>query len=257
MNRVTVIVGAGGTGSYVVPSVANLYHTDENNNAIVLIDGDVVENKNLLRQGFLRKDLNGNKAEVLAKRYSEAFPELAIYYSKGFVNDVNAVLHVVDNFSEIDEIVLISCVDNNYARLRLWIAQFQLYSKYGCNVHFIDAGNEEWHGQVIPCSLYRGNENPVQIRNNRATIHEDACNGHKLDSIFVGIENWRDRLTRGDHELSCDEVTVSHPQNIGTNMMAAVAVSKALKQVLDAEEVTEVRFNSRSNKFTVAAGSTD
>ncbi|WP_460271219.1 ThiF family adenylyltransferase [Bacillus sp. NEAU-Y102] len=256
MNRVTVVVGAGGTGSYVMPNLTNLYHTDTNDNCIVLIDGDVVEEKNLLRQGFLRKDLNGNKAEVLAKRYGVAYPDLGIYYSTGFVNDVSAVLGVVDTFSEVDEVVLVSCVDNNYARLRLLLAQFQIFDKYGCDVHFIDAGNEEWHGQVIPCSLYSGNENPLKLQGNRVTFHAGACGGHALDSIFVGIENWRTKLTRGDHELSCDEVTVSHPQNIGTNMMSAATVVKAVQQVTQKVKVAEIRFNSRSNKFSVGTGST-
>ncbi|WP_172792972.1 ThiF family adenylyltransferase, partial [Bacillus amyloliquefaciens] len=62
MTILTVIVGAGGTGSYAINNLLNLYRVRaKERHRVMLIDGDVVEEKNLLRQGFLRKDLNKGK----------------------------------------------------------------------------------------------------------------------------------------------------------------------------------------------------
>ena len=67
------IVGAGGTGSYLVRDLARIisvYNEKYNrNDEIVIIDQDIVESKNLTRQNFIRNDIGKNKAEVLAKRY--------------------------------------------------------------------------------------------------------------------------------------------------------------------------------------------
>lgn len=256
MRRVTVVVGAGGTGSYAIPNLINLYQTDNAENHIAIIDGDLTEHKNLLRQGFLVKDLNKFKAESLARRYGKAFPDMNIYYSNTYVNDVNALEVVVKNIArkqKLDEIVLVSCVDNNFARLRMTLAQYRLFKTYKCNVYFVDSGNEEWHGQVIPSKLTRGQASPVTFTGKRMNVNPEVGTGHVLDSIFVEMDDWRDRLTRGDHELSCDEVTVSHPQNIGTNMMAGTSILQVVNQIVRGEDIHQITFHSKNSISKEAA----
>ncbi|PGT89994.1 ThiF family adenylyltransferase [Bacillus thuringiensis] len=258
MNRLTIIVGAGGTGSYAFPNLVHLLSTDTNTeNDIVLIDGDRVEEKNLLRQGFLQKDLDQNKAEVLVKRYSKAYPHLGIWYSNQYVNDVNCLQGVVNVFPKVDEVVFISCVDNNYARLRLFLAQCELFKEKQIPSYFIDAGNGEWFGQVITSKVTAEKVQPLSTVGNRMVVSDSPVNDlSHINNIFVKMNDWRQRLTRGDHELSCDEVTVSHPQNIGTNMMSASLIIKALTEVLQRGIPSEYRFNSRTNRFTIETAPT-
>ena len=68
-----VMIGAGGTGGHIAPHIYRLLHTLDRPCRFLIIDGDIVEEKNLVRQNFIAADLGRNKAQVLAERYSAAF----------------------------------------------------------------------------------------------------------------------------------------------------------------------------------------
>ena len=76
--KVTML-GAGGTGGHVAPHLYRLLHTLERPVKVVIADGDIVEQKNLVRQNFISADLGKNKAQVLAERYSTAFGMETLY----------------------------------------------------------------------------------------------------------------------------------------------------------------------------------
>mgnify|MGYP002603657289 CR=1 FL=1 len=63
-----IVIGAGGTGGYVVPHLYRIGFSSEHQIRIVVCDGDVVEEKNLIRQNFVHQDIGRNKAQVLAER---------------------------------------------------------------------------------------------------------------------------------------------------------------------------------------------
>ena len=71
------IFGCGGTGSRLVPQVAQFLYTIPwlriLKPKIVIVDPDQVEAKNLERQNFVGSDIGKNKAVVLANRYSKAY----------------------------------------------------------------------------------------------------------------------------------------------------------------------------------------
>ena len=68
-----VVIGAGGTGGYVIPHLYRLGYASHRYVRIIVCDGDVVEEKNLIRQNFVQQDIGRNKAQVQAERYSAAF----------------------------------------------------------------------------------------------------------------------------------------------------------------------------------------
>ena len=68
-----IVLGAGGTGGYVIPHLYRLAFGRNGYVRIIICDGDVVEEKNLVRQNFVEQDIGHNKAKVLAERYSAAF----------------------------------------------------------------------------------------------------------------------------------------------------------------------------------------
>jgi molybdopterin/thiamine biosynthesis adenylyltransferase len=76
------IIGCGGINSWFVKHFSEMVKLFEKESIIVvkLFDGDIVEEKNLLRnnQNFLIDDLMENKAEVLAKRYGFEHDEVFI-----------------------------------------------------------------------------------------------------------------------------------------------------------------------------------
>ena len=68
-----VMLGAGGTGGHIAPHLYRLLYSLRRPVRFILCDGDVVEEKNLVRQNFTPADLGENKAKVLAERYSAVF----------------------------------------------------------------------------------------------------------------------------------------------------------------------------------------
>lgn len=59
------VIGCGGTGSLLTPSLCKLIGADK----VVLVDGDKLETKNLDRQLFNKEHIGRNKAEALASLY--------------------------------------------------------------------------------------------------------------------------------------------------------------------------------------------
>lgn len=68
-----VQLGAGGTGGHIAPHLFRLLYSLDRPVRYIICDGDVVEEKNLVRQNFTPADLGENKAQVLAERYSTVF----------------------------------------------------------------------------------------------------------------------------------------------------------------------------------------
>ena len=69
-----IIVGAGGTGGWL----ASFLHRIKDDHVVTIIDADIVEEKNLIRQNFNFNDINKNKAEVIGSRYQ--FDNIVPFY---------------------------------------------------------------------------------------------------------------------------------------------------------------------------------
>lgn len=259
--HVTLIVGAGGTGSYFIEDIVHYYNALKDRRHIIVVDGDVVEQKNLLRQGFLKMDLDKGKADTLVNRYKKIVREgLTIESRNQFINTVDDVVHMVNGL-DITRMTMVSCVDNNMARLRMTLAQYALHDKLKVKVEFVDSGNAEWHGQTITTVLekngetYLGGLYSTAFTGGRVGVREyevrELDPKHIVASIFTTDRGWKDNLTKGDHEMSCDDVVESNPQNIGTNMMASKCLLMTLGQ-LDKKEFEggEYNFNASSNSVT-------
>ena len=111
------IIGCGGVGSWLTPSLALLTSPEQ----ITLIDMDTLEEKNLDRQLFTPKDIGRSKAEALAERYQCLFRH--DWFCEGLME-----------FEEDDWLIV--CVDNHRARR----AALGECDRYGCRAIF--AANE-------------------------------------------------------------------------------------------------------------------
>ncbi len=250
-----VIVGTGGTGSYVVGQLCRLlYGLKERGRripAVLLIEGDVVERQNLVRQYFLENDLGRNKAVVLAERYARAY---------GIT--VQAYPRYLDAETRLDRIaaggsgyaygwgysVFVGCVDNAHARK---VLQERLQRDLR-NVVYVDAGNEAvelpddaehidrhklarvrdsgWSGQVV-AGVRAGGTNHVPFP------------AEVLPNLIEGAEE-----EAPAHDAACGEVTVSEPQRHLTNHFAAVAVMGYLNSLVSEGTLVNCRtfFDARS-----------
>ena len=150
-----IIYGCGGTGSRLVPLIAQFITSCKwvLDPKITLIDGDVVEQKNLSRQNFIEDDVGQNKAVVLANRYSgayginiEAIPE---FFSNetvipGFTSGRD-ILHILGS-----DILHILCVDSVDSRKVIHHRILNGYKVYSApkSILLIDTGNGNDFGQV-------------------------------------------------------------------------------------------------------------
>lgn len=111
------VIGAGGGGSWLVPSLAMLIGHER----VTVVDGDKLEAKNLNRQLFTEQDIGRNKAEALAAKYGvQPIPE---WYSIALID------HMPDDW-------IFGCVDNMPGRKAILDA---------CDMNYcqcIIAGNE-------------------------------------------------------------------------------------------------------------------
>ncbi|MBQ7725788.1 MAG: ThiF family adenylyltransferase [Clostridia bacterium] len=225
-----IVIGAGGTGGYVIPHLYRLAMAARRQIRILVCDGDVVEQKNLIRQNFVEQDIGRNKAQVLAERYSAAFG-IECEYVPGFIESEEELLRLTNPdfyarpYSGVPEgqrVILLGCVDNNRSR-RLC---HEIFCKQE-NLIYLDSGNGEHTGQVV-CG----------VRQNGRTTYKP------VGSRYPDVLKKEDKFPS---ELSCAERAVSAPQSVTANLTAATAVVSFLYDLLFVGELKTraVTFSSK------------
>ena len=223
-----IVIGAGGTGGYVIPHLYRLSYALRRDIRVIICDGDLVEEKNLIRQNFIAQDIGRNKAQVQAERYSAAFG-IECEYIPRYVESVEQLMGLVSpdfykdyQHIETQDVILLGCVDNNNSRQIC----HKVFGKQK-DIVYIDSGNGEHTGQVV-CG----------VRQKGKTVYKSVC------TKYPDIRKKTDKLPS---ELSCAERSVSAPQSVTANLMAATAVVSFLYDLLVCGELkTEsVTFSSR------------
>ena len=261
-----IIVGAGGTGGYIIPNlgryIASLINKgDSRRFKITLVDGDKVEEKNLVRQNFIMRDLNQPKALVLANRYSAAFGVEIEAVTE--MADDRKLRSLMNHFNaECDssglrnyQTVVIGCVDNNKARREI----HRFASRQGA--YWIDSGNERSSGQVVTgfggiARSSFNSENDIWMDNN------NSFNMPFVSDLYPEImDEAQDHV--GDDGLSCAERATAEEQNIFVNMTAAVHITNFARQIIAREPmpiyavefnikgVNTVHYNTREEFFNI------
>lgn len=225
-----VIVGVGGTGGYVLQQAARLIYGLSSKPEIVLVDGDVVEEKNLLRQYFLPQDVGRHKASVLAERYGRAYG-LDIRARSDYVTPYSP-LGKSEHGVAPEGSVIVACVDNAATRAALH-DEVETYR----HVVYIDSGNSAveipadpesldryelagmrdsgWEGQVVAGARWDG-----------ATVI--PLPGEVFPDLLISDDD-QDRLPT---DPNCAAAGVTNPQRLMTNLMAATCVMIYLHTLL-------------------------
>jgi len=218
-----VLIGAGGTGAYIAPHLYRIAYALNRNIRIIIADGDIVEQKNLIRQNFIQSDIGKNKAKVIAERYSEAFG-IKTEYVPYFIekNKTLAELLTPERSYPPELTILIGAVDNDRSR--------KLCHNVFCkttDIVYIDSGNGEYTGQVV-CG----------VRKNRKTAFKP------IGSVYPEVLKGYDLFPT---EQSCAERSVSAPQSISANLFASTSVISILYQILAVGElqIESLTFSSR------------
>lgn len=230
-----IIVGLGATGSQLLPFLTQLLNNFKDHQ-VVLIDGDIVELKNLDNQKFLESDINRFKVEVLAERYQAVYPNLDISFSTDYIknnDDLKIFLNHHYSYNRDYIPVLISCVDNNASRK---IFDISFHDDNINKLIYIDSGNGtiDRNGQiVVGYKDYKTTEKATYGNNYRSTNITEI----KLKSvcdIFPAIREDDDKI---ENHTGCSRVSDVNPQNIGTNIYAAANIFMILNNLIAFNEL--------------------
>lgn len=213
--KVIVVIGCGGTGSYIIGNLARQDFTP------FLVDGDVVEAKNLKRQEFFENDLNKYKSQVFGERYN-------LPYSTEFLDTPEDLAPLFDEESCVP--VIISAVDNNGTRALV---------------------NEMFHMDKYPDFVYVGSGNGKRNGQVYAAIKKDG-------EIIYETEVVLDKAlqdTTGDNRrptlISCAEHATSNErgaaQTILANVTAGCLVSNVVTNILTDGVLTGNKFSFDCN----------
>lgn len=201
-----IVVGAGGTGGWVIPHIYRICSIVNRQIDVVICDGDLVEEKNLQRQNFVQQDIGKNKAKVLAERYSAAFSQTCRFYPR-FVEDYATLAGLIRANGYCDMNILIGAVDNNRSR-QLFDVAFHDFD----DLIYLDSGNGSITGQVV-CG----------VRRNGRTVSAP------LSTLYPDVLKPVDQFPS---ELSCADLSESEPQTIAANIMAATIMVTYLFNIL-------------------------
>ncbi len=227
-----VMLGAGGTGGHIAPHLYRLLYALDRPVRFIICDGDVVEEKNLVRQNFIPADLGENKAKVLAERYSTVFG-METEYVPSFIETEEQLRELLTpqkwqiGYSYpkkyiYEQIILVGAVDNNKSR-QLCHRIFQQAKE----LIYIDSGNGEYTGQVV-CGVRRAFK----------TYYPP------IGTVYPDVLEDTDKFPT---ELSCAEASVSAPQSIAANITAATAVVDMIYNILALGDSTvrQATFSTR------------
>jgi len=229
-----IVVGAGGTGGYLLQSLVRYLYARNaaglKNPRLIVADGDDVSEHNLLRQAFTVADLGKNKAMAVANRYENLFGIPIFIYPK-YISSENHDEVIKLCQTDVKGIsVVVGCVDNHKARFHMWSITEKL------NGIWLDAGNDKYHGQVI-----------AGVTRQNATIWD------------LGVPSWDEAKLGEDFSITdtpgffdeypkdvlkiqevpdtpanlCAIQTVEDPQTMQANMVAAIAGSTMLIQIIE------------------------
>lgn len=222
-----IVVGVGGTGSFVACDLARYLASSAENIrrtvSIVLADGDRVEDKNRARQMYYPEDVGLNKADCLAQSINDTF-DLDVSSSGRYidtVDDIAALFRAASSQlkdragnSGCDIVpVIVSCVDNVPAR-KLMEEYFHLQN----SVIYIDYGNGFSNGQCI-----------------YAVKDEGIILSPARD--FYGFEFLEEENQKARSETSCEELNNVAPQHILANRYASFNILSAIFQLLEGQGI--------------------
>lgn len=221
-----MIFGVGGTGGNFVKEFCRFLSRYQNKDKVVkaiLIDGDVIEEKNCERQPFFKEDINQKKSSVLAEAIGDAFGYDVFAFTDYITNEmqINDIFNAHKTQKNRSIPVLIGCVDNHRCRQVL-----HSFYKNQPDVIYFDSANEFSHGEVVFSSKFRGKE----LSPPRSYYFPDVLTDTSPNKL----------------EESCQVVNVSSPQHLVTNLTAANILLVASVELLTNDVIKKgiVYFNS-------------
>lgn len=240
------VVGAGGTGGYVLQSLARLLvHLGRPDDiSVFVLDGDHVEQKNVGRQLFSHAEIGRNKAETLVRRFNTAFglqmmaiPEMA---TTAMLDDLirNHPHRSVGRYSQAA--VFCGCVDTTAAREVIHRVSRNAWLNHS---FWLDCGNDDQHGQVL-----FGKSSKDECRGTLAT---DFCTALPRPSVlYPALIAPKPAPVVA---VNCAVDLADNRQSLNINQMIATVASQYLTSLLVEQRIT--RYETTVDLSTMSMAS--
>jgi PRTRC genetic system ThiF family protein len=224
-----VVVGAGGTGSFVIPAIARLiFELKQQDNkpvAMLIVDPDVVESGNIPRSNFCSAEVGTFKAQTLAERITMAWG----LETKFSCDRFDAEKHLKESASDYRSLtVIVGCVDNYLSRrdIHNTIDKFRGYgSSDAPSLWWIDGGNGRSSGQVLLGS------NTKRIKPEQHFTGTSICRSLPAPSLIhpdLLAEEKTAPETARPEALSCPDRIRMGEQSLNINQRVAVEMADML-----------------------------
>lgn len=193
-----MVFGCGGTGGWLAPKLVKILNDAMNKRmadkfTVLFVDGDEIEEKNLIRQNFITQDIGKNKAEVMAERYGIHFHDKI---DVGFIDTylVDKYYDVPEEFAtkfgRIEDVamfqdrspsLIINLIDNG--KTRKLIHKFASSKAVRGKVfNVLDVANNEYNGQLNLSSY--GSGNPSAYLSQFYNVHPTHLGDEEDISVF-------------------------------------------------------------------------
>jgi hypothetical protein len=164
MPKNIMIFGCGGTGGWLAPKLVKILNDAclkgmGDKYTLLFVDGDEIEEKNLIRQNFISQDVGKKKSAVMAERYGIHFCDKV---EVGFIDNylVDSTYHVPPEFAAKfgrledvqmltanEDFLIVNLIDNG--RTRKLIHRFaSVQSIRAKKCYVMDVANNEYNGQL-------------------------------------------------------------------------------------------------------------
>jgi len=214
------LVGCGGTGSWLAPSIVRLGRVLSSKGKTVklyFVDPDHVEEANVLRQCFCDAEIGLNKAKTLALRYAIAWK-----VEVGAIAQPFDPAWVVPSYNTLA--LVTGCVDN--AKARQSIAQVLENNNHQLVPHtwYLDCGNSRRSGQVLLGSQLSTKPDDYQL-NTLGCFRLPAPTVQQPDLLVPQPEEIE------DNTLSCEQLALLNSQSLSINQRVAAEAFDYLLQL--------------------------
>ncbi len=174
-----ILVGAGGIGSAVFQDLVRYLSPMIE---IHLVDGDLVEGRNLQRQHFTRKDLRRNKASALHEKARDLLKREGVQAHAFYLTEPEQLHQIARNYSAV---ILIGGVDNHPARK----VQEQFVRETKVPTYYLCLANGENSGEVFATyqvdgaqyGFFRSHIDPSVLTDEEGDPTRRSC-GQQLDA---------------------------------------------------------------------------
>ncbi|MCH4182970.1 MAG: ThiF family adenylyltransferase [Prevotella sp.] len=203
MDYTIYVVGCGGTGSLLARDIPKLLVGSKDE--LVLIDGDMVEKKNIIRQSYQQQDIGDYKSIALSRKINSLYGPVSTAVDTYLTKD--ELFTIIKHNDTIP--IIIGCVDNDSTRKLLENTFKRLKDAV-----YIDSANSEYDGNVY-----------VSIR----------LNGKKIGKLRSEV--YRLKKDNKPTDKSCEQQAADgNIQYLVTNVKMACTILEHLSNILDRSE---------------------